>query len=475
VSRRRKKRSAEALPTKVSPTAAVDLAEALSRSTGLPVAAKTEGTQNFGSDRTVAIKIVAPHRVLFDGRIANPDQVLQKHGWNGVAFYSDLERAHPVYAGVCNLWADKVCANNLAIKPGDPDDGYSRWMADATKANYLRLPDRHIIDKKAVKGRFIGFSATGKAGWEVDEETGLLVPRDLYDIPQKYLDFKADGTPLVKVEGRADGLPIPQDSVMFFHWGSRFTPWGEADAQFCYLPLYYAQTARQLGMNALELLGRPIPWIEIPDDIQGEQYETLETGLKAQYKYYVITRTTAGRTTVSFPTNNVLASGAAGKSELEYVRYYYGEVYIFVLGVQMTQDKTGGSRALEDSRIEVIADKTPAGLQALGAMWKEGYSDHIWRLNSPKTPRGLWPKWEAEIQADPLDAGQQQQAMTALLNYGLDQITDVVAIRSLQSVGVPRDWAEEMVESMREGKIAGRIKPSSPQRLPQASDVPAAA
>jgi hypothetical protein len=65
--------------------------------------------------------------------------------------------------------------------------------------------------------------------------------------------------------------------------------------------------------------------------------------------------------------------------------------------------------------------------------------------------------------------------MTALLNYGLDQITDVVAIRSLQSVGVPRDWAEEMVESMREGKIAGRIKPSSPQRLPQASDVPAAA
>jgi hypothetical protein len=65
---------------------------------------------------------------------------------------------------------------------------------------------------------------------------------------------------------------------MRFGWGSRFTPWGEADAQFCYLPLWYVQQVRQMKMQGVEIFGRPIPWIEVPDTVVGEDFTRLEAG-----------------------------------------------------------------------------------------------------------------------------------------------------------------------------------------------------
>lgn len=400
----------------------------------------------FGNDRAVSVRVVSPSSV-YQGRVTNPDMTLRSHSWDGICLYDRMERQFPTYAGVCNLWADKVCANDLAIKPGDPDVGRSREMADFTRKLYRKLADKHIVNKKAAKGRFYGFAATGKAGWKVDAETGLNAPHDLYDIPQKYIDFKEDGTALAKSERNPTGVPIPDDAVMFLRWGSRFTPWGEADAQFCYLPLWYVQQCRQFGMQGLEILGRPIPWVEIPDTVQGEEYDTLEAGLKAQYKYYVITRTSSNRTTVTFPSMNILANGNAGRSEMEYVRYFYGEVYIYILGVQMTQDKTGGSRALEDTRVSVIEDKTPPGVQALAQMWQRGYSDHIWTVNAPNEPRELYPVWEPAVSASFADAQLLAQVVTIAKDLAAGLIPSKGAARMLQAAGLPDEWVSDMIEA----------------------------
>jgi len=267
---------------------------------------------------------------------------------------------------------------------------------------------------------------------------------------------------LAKIEGRMDGLAIPDDALMRYQWGSSFTPWGEPDSSFCYLPLFYAQTARQLGMFNMETLGRPVPWVEVPENIvdteNDKAFSRLEAALQAQYKFYVLTRTTANRYNVTFPTNAILANGSAGQSELKWMEHFYGEVYIYVLGVQLTQDKTGGSRALEDSRIEVIADKTPPGVQALATMWQGGFSDHIWRVNSPTTPQSLWPKWEAEITMDPIDGFCNAQAMQALLQFAMKQIPAVVAERSISSVGFHPAYAAEMVAGMREAMERGELE-----------------
>lgn len=431
----------------MSPAAASDLAASLTRSTGVKFTAGDPAGAPFGADRAVTMKIVSPGNV-YQGRVTNPDPTLRAHSWDGICLYDRMERQFPTYAGVCNLWADKVCANDLAIKPGDPDSGRSREMAEQTRRLYRKLADKHIINRKAVKGRFFGFAPTGKAGWRVDEETQLLSPTDLYDIPQKYIDFREDGTALVKTDRNPNGTQIPDDSVMFYRWGSRFTPWGEADAQFCYLPLWYVQQCRQFGMQGLEILGRPIPWVEIPDTMDDAEFDNVEARLKAQYKYYVITRTSANRQTVTFPSMNVLANGNAGRSEMEYMRYFYGEVYIYILGVQMTQDKTGGSRALEDTRVSVIEDKTPPGVQALAQMWKTGYSDHIWRLNAPSVPAAEYPVWEPAVTASFADAQLLAQVVTIAKDLAAGYITVTAAERMLQAAGLPDEWVSDITESI---------------------------
>lgn len=451
-------------------SAAKALASSLSTLTGMNFSVGAHDP-SFANDRAVSVRIVAPSSI-YNGRVPNSDPVLSTKGYGDICLYDRMERQFPTYAGVCNLFADKVCANDLVWKPGDPSVGRSREMADLTRTEYRLLRDKHIVNRKAVKGRFYGFTAIGKAGWKRREQTGLNVAHDVYDIPHRYIDFKEDGTALVKSERNFNGTPIPDGAVMFYRSGSRFTPWGEADAQFCWLPLWFVQQARQMKFQALETLGRPIPWIEVPDTLTDEQYNTMELGIQKQYKYYVITRTSSNRTVVTFPSMNILANGSAGRSEQEIERYHYGEVYIFVLGVQMTQDKTGGSRALEDSRLEVIADKTPAALMALSQMWQDGWSDQIWDVNAPNEPRALRPICEPGIQSDALNA-QTVVAISGVLNqYARNEIPADVCERMLVIGGVPDEWAHNMVESMEKAKADGSLVPASPQRLPQQNDAP---
>lgn len=461
------------MPPPVSPTAAVDLAASLTMATGLPVRASASASPAFGTDRDVSVKIVSPSST-WRGRLSNPDPTILRHGWDGICLLDRQERQHPVYAAVCNLWADKVCANDLAIQPGDPSEGQSRWLADAHRKLYQNLPDEHIINKFAAKGRFYGFSLVGKADWRVDEETGLLAPHDLYDIPRKYIDFDADGNAYAKTETNVAGVAIPNEALMRFAWGSRFTAWGEPDGAFCYLPLWHAQNVRQWGMSVMELLSHPMPWVAVPVGVVGEQFDRMEAGIAAKYQFYVLTRTTEATTSVSFPTLSLLSSGNIGRSENEWLRYYYGEVYQYVLGVQLTQDKTGGSRALEDSRIEIIADKTPPGLKALARMWKSGYSDQICDINVPSWPKSWRPKWEPEISGDSLDGFRLTKVLDAVMLFSRKQITDVVAQRTLSSAGVPPQWAADMVESMRDAMDSGGIIPTDSQGA-TSSEIPAAA
>jgi hypothetical protein len=434
---------------------AIGLAEAnaaLSRAGLPPVLVKTDANADpFSGKRTVDIKIVAPSSVT-NGRLENRDPVLRQFGtWEGICLYDRMERQNGYYAGAVNLFADRVCAIDRTWKAGDESEGKSREMRDNQIKLYRRLPDLHILNKKMVKGRMFGFAATGKADWRVDEETGVYAPQDLYDIPQRYLKFGPNGQVYRVTDRYSQGELIEdQRSLFFYRWGSRFTPYGDGDAQLCYLPNWYMQTTREFGMGALEILGRPIPWAEVPLDLVGEEYDKFEAGLAKQYKYYVITRTSTNRTIISFPTSAILANGKAGGSEMEFMKWYLGEIYVCVLGVQMTQDSSGGSRALESTRLEVISDKTPPASQALDQAWTTGYAQHIWEVNEPTVPRAWYPRCESD--ASSASSALNGAQIAAVVDIGsalaLNQMTATYAIKTIQAAGLPESWAREMVTSM---------------------------
>jgi hypothetical protein len=429
---------------------------------------------SFSSKRFVDIKIVAPSSV-WSGRLVNRDPVLLQFGsWEGLAFYDRMFRQFPTLAGVAHLWADRISAIESTIKAGDPDVGASRELAAKMKRLYRKIPDLGILNKKMAMGRFFGFAATGKADWRIDDETGFVVPHDLYDIPQWYLKFGPNGEEYRVTPHSPLGDPIAPGSIFYYRWGSRFTPYGEADLRDCYLPTWYIQQIRQFGMQALEILGRPIPWVEVPEMIVGEEYDKLEAGLKAQYKYYVITRTSASRKTVTFPTANILANGSAGKAELDYIRYLYGEVYIRILGVQFTQDRTGGSRALESSRIGLVDDKTPPGLNARDQAWTSGWSDHICNVNAPSTPSALYPYFDSDAVQPQIDGRAMAQVIEIGVKLAANEITDTFAERALTAAGLPFDWAHDMVQSTVEarGKLTPSPEPGIPPALPTAPAVP---
>lgn len=436
---------------------------------GVPVGAQPSP---ITGKRGIDIKIVAPSSVFF-GRLENRDEVLKQFGtWEGLAFYERMFRQFPTLFGVCSLWADHTNAIDRAIKPGDPNDETSKQMAADMRRLYRKIRDVHILNKKMLMGRFFGFAATGKADWRKDDETGLLAPAILYDIPQKYIKFGPDWEEYVLTELNPYGYPIPPRTVFYYRWGSTFTPYGEGDLKYCYLPTWYIQNARQFGMQALEILGRPIPWVEVPDTIIGEEYDKLEKGIKAQYKYYVMTRTTSPRMTVTFPSQNVLANGQAGGSELEYIRYHYGEIYICILGTQMTQDKTGGSRALESTRMDVISDKTPPGSQALDQAWTLGWANDIGEVNWPNQPRQLWPLFDSDtsqVNQSAGDAKTMSAAQDVMIKFAANQITQAAALRLLMLAGIPESWANDMVNSTEEE--ADSLAPVQ-QQTPTPADQP---
>lgn len=422
------------------------------KAAGLPPATLGKsGGDPFSGKRTVDIKIVAPGLVQ-NGRLENRDPILQQFGgWGGICLYDRMERQNGYYAGAVNLFTDRVCAIDRTWKAGDESEGKSREMRDNQIKLYRKIPDLHILNKKMVKGRMFGFAATGKADWRIDEETGVYAPHDLYDIHQRYLKFGPDGQAYRVTSYSSQGdLIEDQRSIFYFRWGSRFTAYGEGDAQLCYLPNWYMQTTREFGMGALEILGRPIPWAEVPMDLVGAEYDKFETGLKKQYKFYVISRANTNHTTISFPTAPILANKSAGGSELEFLKWYLGEIYVCVLGVQMTQDSSGGSRALESTRLEVISDKTPPASQALDQAWTSGYSDHIWEINEPKVPRAWFPRCESDTDSatTALSGAQIASVVDISAAIALRQMTAVYATKTLQGAGLPESWARSMVDSM---------------------------
>lgn len=422
--------------------------------------------------RTAAVSMVIPHAV-WNGRLQHPDPVLRQFGGPyGMAFYRLMLQQDLSLSADCSQWEDRINAIDRVIKPGDPESDLSEQMAKDCRSVFRRLQNVNIINLWMLRCRWYGVTAIGKAGWKKDPGTGLYAPFDLYNIDPWRWKFGPNFEPYLLTQRNPwQGEPIPARSVHFSRWGSLFTAYGESDLRDVYLSCWYRQTVVELLLQSIEVLGRPIPWIEVGDSLQGAEFDDFETGIAKQYKFYVITRTPNARTSTTFPNLTAIANGGVGRSEIEFLRYHDGLIQRKILGSQQTQDKTGGSRALEESRIGIANDKTPPGSQLVDHSWTDGYLEDISLANWATQPRELWPVMDSDagdIGKERLTGPQIVATATVANQLRLKQVTSKWAIETLVMAGFDRPKAAEMVASMLDPK-AGLSKESdiAPRAMPQ--------
>lgn len=332
----------------------------------------------------------------WDGKLDPPDEVVQTFGsYEGLGFYDRVLRQFPNVYSACGQRIDKVPERRIV--PGDAADELSVQIAKRCDRLYQGLEGREIIQRKLLWGMFYGFSAVEKV-WAFDPMTELFAPIKLYDQPHRNIRFDEAGNAYFLTQlDRLSGEPIAPGSFMFFRWGSHWTPYGDGELKYVYVLTWMIQQMMDFGLQALEELGRPIPVYHVPSAMDPDQRAAIETAISSQHKFYVILPTDETSVRVEFPGINVTAGGAAGRSEAEWIRYFDGWIQRAILGTQQTQDRSGGSRALEEVRERQVDDKTRQASDTLDDVWNRQWlwSD-VCAYNFPDVPRELWPRFDSE-------------------------------------------------------------------------------
>lgn len=410
--------------------------------------------------RTAAVSICLPNSV-YNGRLANPDPVLRQFGGAyQIAFYRLMPQQNLALSADMSQYEDRVNAIDSVIRPGDPDSEESIRLAQDVTRVFRRVPGTNIINLWILRARWYGLCSIGMAGWVKDAETGLVAPMDVYNIePWRWKFGPNFEAYLLTAKRPLDGELVADGSVGFARWGSLFTAYGESDLRDVYLSAWYMQNVQEMLLQSIEILGRPVPWIEVGDQLQGTEFDNFEAGIARQYRYYVITRTPGGKTSSKLINENILANGGAGRSELEFIRHHEGLISRKILGTQQTQDKTGGSRALESTRMEIAQDKTPPGRQFIDEWWTRHWIAAIGMRNFPKVDRRLWPVMDsgaAERGEEALNGAQMLALDSLSERLRLNLVTREWAVEMLVKSKFKRERAEKMVQSILDSKTISR-------------------
>lgn len=401
------------------------------------------------SERQWNVSTVQPTAVQ-DGRVENPDEVLKQFGgWEGLSFYARMLRQFPFLVGICMQSIAATNSIDRAIKPGVPGNKTSEQMAMDGRRLYERIAGRETINEHFLWGKYYGFTPVEKV-WTKDSHTGLLAPTKLFDLDPWNVKFGPNNETYVltgKQPYKGELVTEPR-KFMFFRWGSRQTGYGRGMLRFAYMPTWYIQQVLRIGVQAIERFGRPIPWVRYWRNLDPAEKSALQSSLASQFKYYVMTPSDDPKTDLQFPAINITANGMAGKAEQDFCRYMEGWCYIALNLTQQTQDKTGGSRALESTRREIQMDQTPPASQALDRVWTEQWLDEIGEVNWPSQPRELWPRFSSDMDdSDYVDGATLAEAGRILGSLARQEMTSKVAEELLVRGGFARHKAKEMVES----------------------------
>ncbi len=419
--------------------------------------------------RTAAVSVVMPYAV-YNGRLQHPDPIIRQFGgWRGPAIYRLMQQENLALSSDCSQWEDRVNKAEQRIRPGLKDDDMSEQMARDAKSCFRQLLNANVINLWILRCRWYGFTAIGVAGWE--KRGGIYAPFDLYNVDPWQFKRGPNYEAYLLTQYEMQGHLVDPGDFFFPQWGSLYTAYGESDLRDVYLECWFRQNYRELMAVSVEVSGRYAPVVMVPDSMDGDEFKDFEKKLAKEYKHYVLFKSSSVNKPEFMNANQaIMANSAAGGSEERSLRYIDGLVSRKILGTQQTQDKTGGSRALEDTRMTIAQDKTPPVLQFVNQQWTSGYLDRISEANWPNKDRNLWPVMESINAPQPLLPATMVAVANLANQLRMKEISPRYAVIMLiRSGSFDVDEAEDMVESIvnrKTGEVSKMLSTAAP--APQA-------
>jgi len=421
------------------------------------VSEQTELTRGTVENRSFSERqyIPAPAGVLLSrsiGRIENPYELERYAGrWEQTAVVRRMFRQVTPLGGICNQWVNAVSKIDLVVKPGDPNDETSGRMADDARRFVRNLDDLQLVAEKMLMSKYYGYYPIEPV-YGVCPVTDLLGPTKLFTLPPWHVSFDPAGKAFYgKYEGQPGTDAIPDGKLIVARFGSNHTPYGESVLMpDCLMSIWRIHVLTKLGLQAMEVLNRPIPWVKYPAEWEEDDIDELEERMIAKYKFCIMTPWSGRDVEVEFPTGAITASGGVGRSEFDRVNDEIRYLYIRIVGTPQTQNEQNASRGLETTRREIAQDQTPTGAQMRDRWLTRGILDPIGYLNWPNQPRKLWPVFDSdasEVANQGINGAQAQQLINALSMLALRQMTPTAAIEAICAIGVPRPKAVVMVQS----------------------------
>jgi hypothetical protein len=343
---------------------------------------------------------------LFGGALNNPDTVLQTAGGGNPAFYDGILLRHPYAAGILDQKIERANKERIIV-PGDPSDERSTAIADEARRLWRKVADRPVVLSRWLRNAdFVGYGGVEKI-FTRDASTGLVYVHRLIDRKCENIKFRDDGTALWVPGYSLTPEVIPQRKMMFLRTGSVNTPYGDGNGRYIYPATYLIEKTFELMLDSIEEFGRPIPVVYMP-----RAAEVLKATERAEIRAYAAA---VHSRFLEVPTNeataridmggsgNIAASGAIGRPEMMVIEALVTWIYVRMIRVAQTMNKTGGSRALEDTRYDITDDASrplcvqlDSGLNAHSVPgddytgWMADFND----FNFPNEPEEILPRFE---------------------------------------------------------------------------------
>ena len=181
----------------------------------------------------------------------------------------------------------------------------------------------------------------------INRESENLKPRD-------------DGTWLWVPKGWGyQGEPIPERKMMMLQSGTTNHPCGRGVGRLIYSATYLIEKTVELMLDSVEEFGRPIPVVYMPkmkDALTKREREEIRAYARAVHSRFIEVPTSEMNAKIDIGNAALASSGQIGGREMAIIEMLVTWIYVAVIRVAQTMNKTGGSRALEDTRYDITDD-----------------------------------------------------------------------------------------------------------------------
>jgi hypothetical protein len=330
------------------------------------------------------------------GILPNPDEVLRGRAPGDVSYYRAMDQRHPWLAGIADQRVEKANKKRVIVA-GDPSDARSREMALDMKRDFEAIPNLPVVSARWLRdGRIVCGYGFLENVWGRSSLTGNISVLRMIDRPAELGRYDDDGNLFFRTYGDPfRGIPVPRYKMSTLTGGSLNTKYGEAEYKHVDIATFWIEQVLEFGLEALQGFGRPIPTLYIPrNGLTKPEREEIKAAARAIHPRFLSVPTNDAQFKVEYPSNSMGASGNVGNAELRYIEIFIAWSYIRILRIVQTLNKTGGSRALEDTRYTITDDASRPDCGLLDAGFNEHFAKPYCDINYPDEPSELLPRFD---------------------------------------------------------------------------------